>query len=475
MKNFIPYPDKCKLRLGSEDWATGFTAGKEIETLVVFQPSGSGAKMFAATDQGLYDVTSNGAIGAVSSAATNARWQWVNFANSSTNWVCLVNGTDDFRYYNGSTWTTVATFGSLATNTLIGIEVYQQRLFFVQKDSKLLHYLPTGAVTGTAGVTALNVEQHMKLGGYVMAIGTWTLDAGTGMDDNLVVVTSEGQVIVFRGTDPSSASTWAHVGTYFIGRPIGRRCLTKMGGDLVVLTERGLFPLSQVMQSTTIEATTALSRNIEPDIVTQAKSYFSTFGWQVETYPRDQLLILNVPQATDSIQYVMQLQTRGWCRFEGLAANCWATFGGELYFGTEAKVMKAQSGSADNGSAIEGEVEYAYSRVDGSTRSKLPVMLLPLLSTSGPVAYSVGVSADFRQTANFQTVTATSSSPGAIWDTGIWDASSYGGGLETVRSWTTIPAKEGSLLSPLIRVSSNTFEVAWIGAQMLYKQGTLLA
>lgn len=474
MRNFIPYPDKCVLRNGSTNHVTGFTATKEVESLIVFQPSGSGAKLFGATDEGIFDVTAAGTVGSVASAATNGRWQWVNFANSATNYVCCVNGVDDFRYYNGSTWSTVATFGSLNTNTLVGIEVYQQRLFFVAVNSKILYYLPAGAVTGTAAASALNVEQLMKKGGSLQATGTWTIDSGSGLDDKFVVVTSEGEVILFQGTDPSSVNTWSYIGTYYVGRPIGRRCLIKMGGDLLILTERGLFPLSRAIQSSTIEPTVALSRSIEPSITAAAKDFFSTFGWQIELFPRDQILVLNIP-GTAKKQFVMQLQTQGWCEFSELPANCWAVFNGELYFGTTTKVMKAQNGYADLSAAIVGVIEYAYSKVDGSTRTKVPVEVLPLIETSGNVPYTLGVSADFTTTESFNLVEASPTGVGGIWGTGVWDTDFYGGDRVLSKSWTTVPATPGAYLSPYLAVSTAIHSVAWIGMQMLYKRGTPLS
>lgn len=54
-----------------------------------------------------------------------------------------------------------------------------------------------------------------------MAAETWTLDSGEGLDDYLVVTTSEGQVGVFRGTDPTSVATWGLVGVWNLGEPIG--------------------------------------------------------------------------------------------------------------------------------------------------------------------------------------------------------------------------------------------------------------
>jgi hypothetical protein len=68
------------------------------------------------------------------------------------------------------------------------------------------------------------------------------LTQATALTITLVFVTDQGEVMVYRGTDPSSASTWALIGIWIVGAPIGNRCLMKYGGDLLVLTLDGLDP-----------------------------------------------------------------------------------------------------------------------------------------------------------------------------------------------------------------------------------------
>ena len=84
-----------------------------------------------------------------------------------------------------------------------------------------------------------------QLGGYLVAAGTWTIDAGYGVDDNLVFITSNGEVIVYSGTDPSDITKFALVGVWRIGKPVGKRCLMKYGGDMIILTYNGLYPLDR--------------------------------------------------------------------------------------------------------------------------------------------------------------------------------------------------------------------------------------
>jgi hypothetical protein len=65
-------------------------------------------------------------------------------------------------------------------------------------------YLPVNSISGAAN--PLDFGAIARNGGYMQAMGTWTLDAGQGADDYAVFVTSMGEVIVYNGTDPTEPS-----------------------------------------------------------------------------------------------------------------------------------------------------------------------------------------------------------------------------------------------------------------------------
>jgi hypothetical protein len=108
-------------------------------------------------------------------------------------------------------------------------------------------YLPVNSIGGAA--VALDMTSIFQLGGYIMAGMTWTLDAGYGVDDYLVFITSNGEALVWRLTDPTTPTGISQIGLYKVGAPIGRRCYTKFGGDLLVITQDGVVPMSGSLQS----------------------------------------------------------------------------------------------------------------------------------------------------------------------------------------------------------------------------------
>jgi len=465
VQNVICYPGEVKMRRGSSDHATGFPSGKEVESLMDYNPQGtSGAKLFAATNTAFYDVTTPGAIGASVVTTTNGKWQHVNFTNSAGSWLIAVNGVDNMQQWNGTVWASVANLsGSFPTTTIIGITIFKQRLIFVPKDELSFWYLPTGAVTGTA--LRFNLGQICRRGGRVMAALAWTIDGGNGSDDQLVLITTEGEVIVYAGDDPSNPLLWSLVGVYYIGRPLGRRCLAKYGGDVLALTDRGAFPISRALQSSTVDKSTAFTDKIEPTFVTQALSLFSVFGWETVVNTAESYLLMNVPNASGS-QYVMQQQSGGWSEFIGWDANCFAFFNGQLYFGSFEKVKLASAGTADGASAITANIVPAFNYL-GTKGQKQIDLLRPIFSSNGPFSYTIGLSTDFNVTEPSTSVTGTSSLVLALWDSAVWDQGLWAGNALITKSWRTVNNFPFYAAAPYIRISSASVNVSLVAVDFL--------
>ena len=119
--------------------------------------------------------------------------------------------------------------------------------------------------------------------------------------DRAVFVTSEGEVLVYAGTNPSSAADWALVGLYKIGRPLGRRCLSKIAGDLLIITQNGVFPMSAAIQSETIDYKLAISFKIENAFNEASNAYGSNFGWKAQLFPTQSALLVNIPITEDEM------------------------------------------------------------------------------------------------------------------------------------------------------------------------------
>jgi hypothetical protein len=85
-------------------------------------------------------------------------------------------------------------------------------------------------------------------------MANWNIDGGLGADDYAAFLSSQGEVALYKGTDPASSTTWALQGVYWLGSPIGRRCFVQYGSDVAVISQDGLLPLSKELPQNRINS-----------------------------------------------------------------------------------------------------------------------------------------------------------------------------------------------------------------------------
>ncbi len=470
--NWFPTTADILMRKGYSSYVTGLP--DQVETLMAYEKQSGSDELYGGSSAGIYNVSSAGAVGsAVVSSQTNVRYQHVNVTDSGgTHYLIAVNGADLANYYNGTSWAAVNDVSSPAitgvtTSDLINVTVHKKFVWFVEKDSMSLWYLPTGAVGGAA--TEFPMDTVFKKGGYLVDIDTWTLDAGDGVDDYFAMVTSEGEIAIYQGTSPASASTWALVGVWALAQPIGDRVFMKYGGDLLAILEDGIQPLSAALLSSTVNRQTALTDNIRSAMTDAATSYSNNFGWQMLHYPRANMLILNVPVAEGSSQeqYVMNTITRAWCRFQDIEANCWSLFNNEPYFGGDEVVYRFWDDFEDNGSNINSDALQAFDYFGERGQQKRWTMARPVFQAAGTPAISMGINVDYDTTDNTTDVPFTATTAGT-WDSATWDNGIWGGGLSSFLNWVGIG---GVGFAAAARVTSNQrgVETRWVSTDFIYE------
>lgn len=411
LDNFIPRPGYCEVRRGSSTWSGLLgSATTAVESLLVYNGA-TASSMFAAAGAVVYDVSTSGLNTSILTGKTSARWQQVNFTNSvGSHYMAAANGSDTPILYDGTTWSNMnVTCAGLTLSNVINLNSHHGRLWLIQKNSTKVFYLPVGFISGAA--LPFDLGDLMNKGGSVIAMGTWTVDTKTTVDDYAVFITSNGteaQAIVYAGTDPASADTWQLNGIYNIGTPIGRRCLVKVAGDLGIICIDGIVPMSQIL-STDRGATQkiAITANIQNEFLNSAQYFKNHFGWEMIIYPLGMLGILNVPVTENyvAMQYVINSLTGSWCRFTGLNANCFAVYNDNPYFGdNNGHVVRLDTGSDDQGLAITATMRTAYNYFGERGRRKRFTMLRPLMTTDGgPVTPGIGLNTDFNQDAPITT------------------------------------------------------------------------
>lgn len=476
LDNFFPSTTYCEGRGGFVEHATGMTGNGK--TLAVYNKMNGQSQMFCTTASGTYNVSSPGAVGSSLAARTNGKHQWTMFADGTNSWLIMCNGVDKPLYYDGTTWTAVdgastPALTGVTTTKLIQPFVSKGRLYFIEVNSLSFWYLTAGAAGGA--LTEFDLGGVARKGGYLMAGATWTIEGGDGPDDRVVFVTSEGEVIVYAGVDPSSSNTWSLVGVYEMGKPIGRRCMHKYGGDLLILTENGAFPMAAAAQSVSIDYKLAVSYKIENAFTESARVYGSNFGWCTAFLPNRSALIVNVPLAEDGThyQYVMNTITKAWCRFKGWNAEDLAVFNSELYYAVGTGVMKAWSGQIDGGSNIRFYGKTAFGYFGSPNVQKRFDMFRPVLAVNGSLNFLAGYDVDFRDSAIIGSASFNIANTD-LWDQGLWDVAKWSAGAEVIRKWTSPATFPGYCAAAKIDIQTNSLQVKWLSNDFVYETGGIL-
>jgi hypothetical protein len=444
LDNWFPQPEYVELRRGHKQHSpTGETT--PVNSLMAYHaPSAANDKLFAVSNDTIYDVSASEAAATSVTTLASSKCQHANFTTSGGNYLYVVNGADAPRLYNGSAWSS-PTITGVTASTFVNINVFKNRLFFIPVNSTKFWYLAVDSISGAA--TSFELGGLMSMGGSLVAMGTITIDGGSGPDDHAVFVTSKGQAIVFQGSDPSDASAWSHVGTYDIPPPIGYRCLAKIAGDLGILTISGVLPLSKSMViDRAAVSNVALTANINTSMLRAARDYGANYGWGLTVYPKNSMFIVNVPLAEGGVahQYVMNTRHGAWCRFTGQSAVCWAVYKDNLYFGgLGGKVFQADVVAEDAGQPISADMVTTYSFFGSRSNMKQFKLIRPHIVSDGRVGSAIKVYPEWgtheRGTppTNFSGVSTLASQ---FWDDGRdWDdGSTWPAERVTTQGWRAI-------------------------------------
>lgn len=455
LDNIFPETTYGRLRRGFAEWATDLPG--PVETLMEY--AGATREFFAASDDSIFDVSAGGPVGAaVLGSLGNARFQHVMFSNTGGTYLVAVNGADGVVTYDGTTWTTQTITGATASD-FFQVASWKNRLWFAEQGSTSVWYLGTAAISGAA--TELILGGVWRHGGTIARIIATSYDTtASGAQDYIGFLSTNGELALYQGTDPSNASTFGLVGVYLMGAPIGDRCSYQSGGDTVVITNDGALSLLEMMRVGDRAAAprASITDRIGVVFAQDVALHKLNYGWQIIGYPARHMALLNVPtSATTAQQWVMNTITGAWCRFTGHDAACWSLYNNDLYFGGLAAgvVYRADTGLSDDGAAIPWALKTAYQDCGAKGALKKFTMLQPVVVTNSGTTFGVGVDVDYGDavidsTFSFQT-------GAGLWDVALWDLAVWGG-LEMVRDWIAV-ANIGRVASVMMRGATRGVEM----------------
>ncbi len=485
LDNFFPMSTGIRLRGGSRKHATISTGA--VSSLWAYK-SGTAELLFASDTTGIFDITSvvnpDTIPEAVVAGQTAGYYATVQMGTVGGNYLYAVNGSDDALLFDGATWTAINAVSSpaiegVATSRLSFVWVFASRLFFVEKGTMRVWYLPVDAIGGTAG--SFSLDGIFQDGGELLFGGSWSLDSGDGLDDKCVFVSSTGEVAIYEGTNPANAATWSRVGVYDITPPMGFNATLKAGGDLIIATEDGMVPVSQAIQKDAAALSlSAVSRAIEPEWKAEVGARRSR-PWDVLKWPSNNMALVALPVINATTQancFVVNLETGAWSRYTGWDTQCVALFNGIGHFGTsDGRIMQMEVGGQDDGLPYTAVYVGLFDHLKTPGAVKTVHSARTVLTADCDVRPRVSISANYAvklpapPNSMDDYVTDT-------WDSGLWDQATWdvGVSLETNIRWASI-GKTGFAVAPQLQITSGvtpTPHVNLVSMDLLYETGSVM-
>lgn len=448
LDNFLPRGNFIELRPGYKVQCQNIPG--EIKSLGAYVgPTEADNRVFAfTTGGGIYDVTfaSDAPELVQETAQEDGVWEIVNKPGIDMNYLVMVSPSGGYWTYDsvdGFVEREMTIDGVVTDVRFAGIFHWKDRLWVIEEGSTRAYYLGVGAIFGE--VFEYDFYSVMKRGGTLQYGTNWTFNAGQDIGDYLVLVTSQGEVIVYSGYNPDSPDTFSLTGVWFVGEvPAGRRSYTEFGGELFILSTLGVVPVSKLVNGQVANAFMTSSVNIQPTLSAHFNRDRTRFGWELEIMFGEQYLLVKTPK--DSFGrysfYTMNLNTGAWATMSKVPMNCVAQLNTAFYFGTvDGQLCLGFTGDNDGmdadgneGASVIGRYQSGFQDFGAPARLKTYQLARPVFVAEATPSVAMSVSTKYED--GIPDVEAQfNGRNGAFWDSDLWDACTWSGGASTYGAW----------------------------------------
>lgn len=448
--NMMPAERGMLLRKGYREHAIITEANPASDdgtrTIFGYQAAGVGSvgkKLFATTAEGIWDVTAYDTLptqevvftDTTSEAGYGIVMHYIDQAGADYLWYSdSKNGLWEYTGASGTWARPTGITGTIDITKVCFVVNHKQRIWLIEEDSAQAWYLPVAAKAGAA--TAFYFGSKFPHGGILKGLYNWTIDGGDGVDDFLVAISSTGDVIPYKGTDPSTADTWGVVGSYYIGQtPEGRKIATEHSGELYMLSEYGLTSMSMLLQGVnTIDALSGVAAKIAQPLRAKMVSLRDEKGWDIRFCPSIGSIVITIPKEESQLNlaFVLNMTVNAWGYWRGVPLTCFVDHNNYIHFGDSANVVHIMDTTkdgvtiaGDTGEPVKFSMLTSYQNYSQPAILKQVQYIRPDFFSSQLPSYDSRALYDY-DLSELNTLIASSSPSGSVWDVGLWDSAIWG-------------------------------------------------
>lgn len=496
LANLIPRSLGCELRKGFKRWTSNL--GAEVRSLMPYLPAQAGAtaKLFAANQAGaIFDVTTSTGSGVtptpvltVGTGVPPGEWTSFNYTTpAGITYLIAVNPGGGYWTWNGTVWTQYLEgagpgfITGVDPRTFTFATVYKSQLCFTQAGSTDMWFLPAGQVSGTA--TKFPFGSMLPNGGVLVGLVNWTFDGsaagdsgagsgGGGMDSKLVIIASQGDVLVYAGGNTGIGSTgFAMEGRWFLGRvPVGHRFFSQYASDVAILSERGLSFMTELMRGKGFYEHAAVAGQINTTLSRQITDTLTTRYWEVKFLPHEQLLIIKLPMDFENsqLQWAYEVNSKAFANLLGIPMMTVDTFQGKSFSTDKAgNVWWLFEGESDGevdgvpGLDLQGVVVTTFNSMGEGVRNKRFLMVRPSFISTAPPGFQVRLNSEWSmRLPDFAPAYLGAGS--SFWDSGRWDSAIWSGEGNSYEAWIGVTGMgRYASLAMRVRGAAGTVFVGW--------------
>jgi len=473
----FPMPTLVASGRTSGNYAASQIANQGGDYLVAVNDKGDAALRFNGTTWANLNVTAPTVWANATSYAINAR---ALDTADNTYWKCLIAHTSaaagttfsadriarptlwtrEFAS-DGLTWITGPPGTPVETGkNLVYVCKYRNRFFFIELNSMNAWYLPLNAVGGQ--LLQIPLSGAATKGGRLLFCASWSIDAGDGIVDKLVFATDQGELLIFTGSDPSSAASWRQEGRYQVPAPMGMNSHIAVGGDLLIATVTGIVPTSAAITKDAGQLElAAVTRNIKRmwrEHVIEKREW----AWSMKKWDEFGGVFVTVPggKGKNKMCLVVNDATGAWCRMVGYDATCFIRSANDMFFGNqEGRIMQADRGGYDDGMPYTATLVGGWGALSSAPGNTVWLQARATFRTKSGEPFNPQLGACTNYVVTVPTPLAAGPDVGGedVWDQGqwgtaLWDQESIRTAKITNTGWVSIGVT-GYTHAPIVQIT----------------------